>query len=727
MTSTHAQTRVDTLPACGLGLAGIPLPVERDRSLPLPSSPPPAPPAFDEPEVGSRVGRYVLEQRIGEGGMGVVWRAYDVEIGRRVALKFVRTTPTGVDAKLWSRLRREAQALAKIRHDGVVSLFDMGHDGHGAYLALEYVPGMHLRRWLRQGTRSPRQILRVIAQAARGLAAVHRAGLVHRDVKPTNLLVARDGRVVWVDFGLALGVADLSRSRTDSIDDAPLRTRLTRANMIVGTTHYMSPEQLLGRDLMDAAISSRCASPPSRRCSARGHSRRNPPTTWRSPTTPGPARCCPRGLVCPGARRGHCCVGCRSTPRSASARWMRSPTRSIPVTPSTPSCAPTRARAPTCRAAAGTVRSPAASRPRGGGRPRSGPPSRSRARRVRGGCAAGSRPPTAPPPSLDAAGCGGCGGRRLRSACPNPPRRPDRGRHPRTTAHLQTRHHGSAGPGPWHGCHPRTPPLDLPELQPEERAMLQRFRVASSPDGATQARVLAAVHLRIAPAPPAADDGRVLQSMRPAGLSQVLPWLRAGGLAVAIAAATLLVIGGTTRVVMAVRSEAPATTQAMDRAEPSEPLPLRSPAVDPTPSLGIAPPPVAAELAAPPEESAVVADVDARVPDAARPRPRTNRGTQGPREAVASPIDAAAEIALVQAAKREHDAAQRLALLERHHREFARGVLTQEVAILEIQTLCALGRREQASAHAEGFLRRWPGSAYGAAASRGCDAKAGRE
>ncbi len=220
MTSTHAQTRVDTLPACGLGLAGIPLPVERDRSLPLPSSPPPAPPAFDEPEVGSRVGRYVLEQRIGEGGMGVVWRAYDVEIGRRVALKFVRTTPTGVDAKLWSRLRREAQALAKIRHDGVVSLFDMGHDGHGAYLALEYVPGMHLRRWLRQGTRSPRQILRVIAQAARGLAAVHRAGLVHRDVKPTNLLVARDGRVVWVDFGLALGVADLSRSRTDSIDDA---------------------------------------------------------------------------------------------------------------------------------------------------------------------------------------------------------------------------------------------------------------------------------------------------------------------------------------------------------------------------------------------------------------------------------------------------------------------------------------------------------------------------
>jgi hypothetical protein len=270
--------------------------------------------------------------------------------------------------------------------------------------------------------------------------------------------------------------------------------------------------------------------------------------------------------------------------------------------------------------------------------------------------------------------------------------------------------------------------LDLPELQPEERAMLQRFRVASSPDGATQARVLAAVHLRIAPAPPAADDGQLLQLPRAAGLSsQVLPWLRAGGLAVAIAAATLLVIGGTTRVVMAVRSEAPATTQAMDRAVPSEPQPLRSPAVDPTPSVELAPPPVAAELAAPPEESPAVADDDAPVPDAARPRPRTNRGTQGPREAVASPIDAAAEIALVQAAKREHDAAQRLALLERHHREFARGVLTQEVAILEIQTLCALGRREQASAHAEGFLRRWPGSAYGAAASRGCDAKAGRE
>ncbi|MBX7082882.1 MAG: serine/threonine protein kinase [Nannocystaceae bacterium] len=242
MANTHAQTRIEHVP-----LAGIPLPVERDRSLPLPRSP--AATDAREPEVGDRVGRYVLEQRIGEGGMGVVWRAHDVDVGRRVALKFVRSQPSGVDAKLWSRLRREAQALAKLRDGGVVQLFEMGHDALGAYLALEYVPGMHLRRWLRSQARSTGEVLAIIAKAARALAAVHRAGLVHRDVKPTNLLVTPEGRVVWVDFGLALGIAELQRSHTDSIDGAPLRTRLTRANMIVGTTNYMSPEQLLGRDL----------------------------------------------------------------------------------------------------------------------------------------------------------------------------------------------------------------------------------------------------------------------------------------------------------------------------------------------------------------------------------------------------------------------------------------------------------------------------------------------
>lgn len=267
--------------------------------------------------------------------------------------------------------------------------------------------------------------------------------------------------------------------------------------------------------------------------------------------------------------------------------------------------------------------------------------------------------------------------------------------------------------------------MDLPELEPDERAMLQRFRTVSSPDGATQARVLAAVQLRIAPALPDADGGEVIALPRAAMLSKVLPMLRAGGLAVAIAAATLLVIGGTSRVLMSARGEQSGASQAIDHVQPATPQAVAPPTVAPAVPSEPALPPADAMTATPlPELSPPAAITPAT--GTAKPKSRAStRGAATPREAAPSPIDAAAEIALVQAAKRETDAAQRLALLERHHREFTRGALAQEVAILEIQTLCALGRRDQASSKAEGFLRRWPGSAYGAAASRGCDAKAG--
>lgn len=260
MWSSSTQTRIDL----GGDAAGVPSPIEEDRSLPLPQRSASVRVAAREPEVGDRVGRYVLEQRIGEGGMGVVWRAHDPEVGRRVALKFVRTHGGSVDAKLWSRLRREAQALARVHHPGVVGLYDMGQDSHGAWLALEHVHGLHLRRWLHRRLRTPIQIAEVIARTADALGAVHRAGLLHRDLKPTNILVgdgpglyADDptsldlvGRVVLVDFGLALGFADADTARGQtSEEDITLRTRLTRSNMIVGTTSYMSPEQLLGREL----------------------------------------------------------------------------------------------------------------------------------------------------------------------------------------------------------------------------------------------------------------------------------------------------------------------------------------------------------------------------------------------------------------------------------------------------------------------------------------------
>lgn len=231
---------------------GVPRPIHEDPSLPLPAEPTPRTPVVvDEmPSAGCRVGRYVIEQRIGEGGMGVVFRAFDPEIGRSIALKFARARHGAIDAKVWSRLRREAQALGRIRHPGVVALYEMGHDSQGAYLALELVSGVHLRRWLHQKPRSVDQIVTVIERAALALGAVHRAGLLHRDIKPTNILIDNNDRVVLVDFGLALGFSELdsTSSHQASIENT-CRTRMTRTNMVVGTTNYMSPEQLLGREL----------------------------------------------------------------------------------------------------------------------------------------------------------------------------------------------------------------------------------------------------------------------------------------------------------------------------------------------------------------------------------------------------------------------------------------------------------------------------------------------
>lgn len=241
MITTETQTRAHLL------ADGIPRPVYEDRSLP-------SPPSVDDgeqmPDVGDRVGRYVIEQRIGEGGMGVVYRAFDPEVGRNVALKFARARRGTIDAKVWSRLRREAQALGRIRDDGVVGLYEMGHDRQGVFLALELVHGVHLRRWLQQRPRTVAEIVKILERAARALSAVHRANLVHRDIKPTNILVGPDDRVVLVDFGLALGMAELetARSGPGNVENT-CRTRMTRTNMVVGTTNYMSPEQLMGRDV----------------------------------------------------------------------------------------------------------------------------------------------------------------------------------------------------------------------------------------------------------------------------------------------------------------------------------------------------------------------------------------------------------------------------------------------------------------------------------------------
>lgn len=184
-----------------------------------------------------RIGRFTFVRPIGEGGMGIVTLVYDEELDRRVALKMIRQGYCD-QPEHRRRLLREAQSLARLSHPNVVTVYEVGEHQGRPYLAMEYVEGTDLKRWLREAPRSRREILRVFADAGRGLAAAHAVGLVHRDFKPANVLVGLDGRARVLDFGLSR--AAVQGAATDSV---------TVAGVIVGTPAYMSPEQLMGQPL----------------------------------------------------------------------------------------------------------------------------------------------------------------------------------------------------------------------------------------------------------------------------------------------------------------------------------------------------------------------------------------------------------------------------------------------------------------------------------------------
>ncbi|HEY0993449.1 MAG TPA: serine/threonine-protein kinase, partial [Kofleriaceae bacterium] len=195
---------------------------------------------------GETVGRYVVLECIGSGSMGIVYTGQDPDLGRRVALKVLRSTAAGgSSAGARRRLLREAQAMARLSHPNVVAIYDVGMHGDEVFLAMELIDGGTLREWLRRARRSWREIVAVFRRAAEGLAAAHAVGLVHRDFKPDNVLVGNDGRVCVTDFGLARPSSGASAERMPEPPPQGIDS-MTRTGAIVGTPAYMAPEQIEG-------------------------------------------------------------------------------------------------------------------------------------------------------------------------------------------------------------------------------------------------------------------------------------------------------------------------------------------------------------------------------------------------------------------------------------------------------------------------------------------------
>ncbi|MBK6923122.1 MAG: tetratricopeptide repeat protein [Deltaproteobacteria bacterium] len=212
----------------------------------------------EPPRIGSRFAdRYEIRACVGFGAGGTVYAAYDPELDRRIALKLLRVAGGRREAKRWNR---EAKIMARVVHPNVVAVHDVGERDGQVFIAAEFVDGSTLDAWRRTQARSWREILDAYVAAGRGLAAIHACGLVHRDFKPHNVLVGRDGRVCVTDFGLAQLQDDRGHDESGQIDvtapmpaAAPWQTHasLTRTGTVVGTPAYMAPEQWRG-EIVDA-------------------------------------------------------------------------------------------------------------------------------------------------------------------------------------------------------------------------------------------------------------------------------------------------------------------------------------------------------------------------------------------------------------------------------------------------------------------------------------------
>ncbi len=198
---------------------------------------------------GTRFGPYEILSAVGAGGMGEVYLAQDTRLGRKVALKVLRSDLAG-DESLKVRFIKEARAASALNHPHIISLYDIISENQTDVIVMEYVEGESLRTLISRGAMETKRALEIVAQISSALAAAHRAGIIHRDIKPENIIVSRDNRTKVLDFGLAkLTEKEVTSLKSQLTTAAEFKQIETKSGIVVGTTFYMSPEQAQGNEI----------------------------------------------------------------------------------------------------------------------------------------------------------------------------------------------------------------------------------------------------------------------------------------------------------------------------------------------------------------------------------------------------------------------------------------------------------------------------------------------